>query len=96
MEKEFYVNLPEKSFVQELESAFAAIKEKGLAVSKMKMNANTFKSIRKNLSYCEYTAETEYVKTKQGTIGELWGVEIIIDNSTEDGMIILVGENEEK
>ena len=97
MEREFFVNLLEnKSFMQGLESAFAAIKEKGMAVSKMKMNANTFKNIRKNLPYPEYAAEIEYAKAKQGIFGELWGAEIVINNFVEDGLIILVGEDEEK
>jgi hypothetical protein len=77
--------------MQELESAFAAIKEKGMAVSKMRMNANTFENVRKKLPYCEYAAETEYTEIKQGIIGELWGARIIIDNFVEDGFIILVG-----
>jgi hypothetical protein len=97
LEREFFVDLLEnKSFMQELESAFAAIKEKGMTVSKIKMNANTFKNIRENLPYSEYAAEIEYAKGEQGIFGELWGAKIIIDNSVENKLIILVGENEEK
>ena len=97
LEREFFIDLLEnKSLMQELESAFAAVKEKGMTVSKMKMNADTFKNIRENLSYSEYAAEIEYAKGEQDIFGELLGAKIVIDNSVEDRLIILVGEDEEK